>query len=76
MDQKCARYWPNANEVEEFERFYIRNLSESNVQTDQGKTVDDLILRWLELRCGSNIFGLFTKIVVIQIVDDFKGWTS
>ena len=59
MDQKCARYWPHANEVEEFERFYIRNLSESNVQTDQGKTVDDLILRWLELRCGSNIFGVF-----------------
>ena len=68
MDQKCARYWPNANEVEEFERFYIRNLSESNVQTDQGKTVDDLILRWLELRCGSYIFDLFTKIFVILTI--------
>ena len=68
MDQKCARYWPHANEVEEFERFYIRNLSESNIKTDQGKTIDDLILRWLELRCGSDIFDLFTNIFIILII--------
>ena len=52
MDQKCARYWPHANEVEEFGQFYVRNLSESNVKTENGKAVDDLIERWLELRCG------------------------
>ena len=52
MDQKCARYWPHTNEVEEFGQFYVRNLSESNVKTENGKAVDDLIERWLELRCG------------------------
>ena len=62
MDQKCARYWPHANEVEEFGQFYVRNLSESNVQTETGKIVDDLILRWLELRCGIEYLFLFLTI--------------
>ena len=62
MDQKCARYWPHANEVEEFGQFYVRNLSESNVQTETGKIVDDLISRWLELRCGIRYLFLFLTI--------------
>ena len=50
----CARYWPTANEVGEFEHFFIRNLNESKVKSGQGRTVEDLIQRRLEVRCGKN----------------------
>ena len=52
VDQMCARYWPTASGVEEFEHMYIRNLSESNVKTAQDRVVDDLMQRRLEIRCG------------------------
>ena len=52
VDQMCARYWPIANGVEEFEHMYIRNLNESNVKTAQDKVVDDVMQRRLEIRCG------------------------
>ena len=56
LDQKCARYWPHANEVEEFGQYYVRNLNESKIQTDKGNIVEDLITRFLELRCGKKIY--------------------
>ena len=52
MDQKCARYWPLANEVEELEHFYIRNLGESNIRIEAGEPADEIIQSSLELRNG------------------------
>ena len=52
VDQMCARYWPTANGVEEFEHMYIRNLNESNVKTAQDRVLEDLMQRRLEIRCG------------------------
>lgn len=60
MDQKCARYWPVENGVEEFGHMYIRNLSESKMKNDNNQSVDDLIQRKLELRdaTGGNYIHL------------------
>ena len=52
MDQKCARYWPLENEVEELEHFYIRNLGESNIKIEEDETADEIIKSSLELRNG------------------------
>ena len=55
MDQKCARYWPVENEVEEFGHMFIMKLAESKMKNENNQFVDDLILRKLELRNDSKI---------------------